>query len=471
MNDAPITSNTPVALSAKATERPATDFWRWWMGELKALLPARVTGWFVGESASIDVLVDAVNITLLKQDAAKKAPYASVPVGTAADHPVIRELIGDRRTHVRLLLSDGQVLTKRLSLPAAVEENLLEVMGFELDRHTPFTAAQTYFDARIIKRDATRDSVEVLLAVAPRHAVDLLLGQLRAAGLAVDAIAVDQTETELAAIDLLPPEARPARKWGNLLRLNLGLLLAAFLLLLIAVLLPVWQKREAVIALNPIADKASAEFQISQRLFDEYSQLAGEYNYIVGKKHANHSPLVVLEELAKISPDTTSMQNFDLKVNGKVREVTMIGEAQAASKVIEMLEQSPLFQNATQRSQTRRGSQGSNEWFHVATEIKAKPLPVAAPAEAASNAAPAETALSQPAAPVLPAPMTEPAAKPAAAPLPAVQISPKAEGATAIAPTAPTTAAQPAASSAEPKQMPATVVPMNRAPEQGRKQP
>jgi general secretion pathway protein L len=467
MNDATITSNMPVTLPVKATERPATDFWRWWMGELKSLVPAQVTGWFVGESASIDVLMDAVNITLLKQDPVKRSPYASVPIATASDHPAIRELIGERRAHVRLLLSDGQVLTRRLSLPAAVEENLLEVMGFELDRHTPFTAAQAYFDARIIKRDTTRDSVEVLLAVAPRNAVDLLLGQLRAAGLAVDAISIDRNEADMTAIDLLPPEARPARKWGNLLRLNLGLLLAALLLLLIAVLLPVWQKREAVIALNPIADKASAEFQISQRLYEEYSQLAGEYNYIVGKKHANYSPLVVLEELAKISPDTTSMQNFDLKVNGKVREVTMIGEAQAASKVIEMLEQSPLFQNATQRSQTRRGSQGSNEWFHVATEIKVKPLPVAVLAETVPNVPP-EAAASQPVAPV---PATEPAAKPAVAPPPAVQISPKVEGATAVAPTSPAIAAQPAAGGAEPKQMPATVVPMNRAPEQGRKQP
>ncbi len=409
------------------------------------LVPAKFTGWLVGDTASTDVLLDSSGLTLLREDSAKKTAHLTVPAGSLADHPAVRELVTGGRAHVRLLLRNEQVLIKRLTLPAAVEENLREVMGFELDRHTPFTAAQALFDACVVRRDAVRESIEILLAVAPRNSVDSLLSQLRAAGLAVDAVSVESQDAAVRAIDLLPAADKPARKWGNLLRLNLGLLVAALLLLLVAVLLPIWQKREAVIALNPVADKASADFQLSQRLFDEYTQLAGEFNYIAGKKHANHPPLVVLEELAKISPDTTSLQNFDLKVNGKIREVTLIGEAQAASKVIEVLEQSPLFQNATQRSQTRRGSQGTNEWFHVATEIKAKSLPPSSIPEAAAL--------------IVPAASSTTSASGVAPPPPAIEAAPKgaAPVAAVVAPSGGMPKVEPGPTSGAAPQMPAPV--------------
>ena len=60
------------------------------------------------------------------------------------------------------------MLLKAINLPAAIEENLREVMGFELDRHTPFMASQVYYDVKLQRRDAQRETIEVLLAVAAR---------------------------------------------------------------------------------------------------------------------------------------------------------------------------------------------------------------------------------------------------------------------------------------------------------------
>ena len=85
-------------------------------------------------------------------------------------------------------------------------------------------------------------------------------------------------------IELLPASDKPARKWGNLLRLNLALLAGALLLGLLALLLPIWQKREEVIALNLLVGKVGADFEVSQRVHDEYTKLAGEYNFITGRK-------------------------------------------------------------------------------------------------------------------------------------------------------------------------------------------
>lgn len=385
-----------VIAPASLSPRP-NGFWPWWIGELRALIPPRLMSWMVGDVAVTDVKVDATGISLLRRESGKLIASAAVPSAEVTTHPLLRDLRAKGHAQVRVLLNDHQILQKNISLPAAVEENLREVMGFELDRHTPFTAAQAYFDVKLRKRDPQRDSIDVLLAVAARNVVDPLLSTVRQAGLSVESVSVAGAEAIAQSIELLPSGDKPARKWGNLLRLNLALLALAGMLALIALLLPIWQKREAVIALSPLAGKASAEFEVSQRVNDEYVKLANEHNYITGKKQGMHSSLSVLEELTKISPDTTAAQSMDLKSNGKTREVTLIGEASVASKVIEALEQSPLFQNASQKSQTRKGSLGNNEWFHVATELKPKPLPAATiPGEKSTDPVTAPAAVSAP---------------------------------------------------------------------------
>jgi general secretion pathway protein L len=322
-------------------------------------------------------------------------------------------------------------------------------------------SGQAYYDVKLLKRDAQRDTIEVLLAVAARATVDPLLATVRQAGLSVDGVTVAGTETAGKPIELLPAGDKPARKWGNLLRLNLALLAGALLLGLVALLLPIWQKREAVIALNPLVGKSAADYEVSRRVHDEYTKLATEYNYITAKKQSMYPSLAILEEVTRISPDTTAAQSMDLKSTGKTREVTLIGEAQAASRVIEALEQSPLFQNASQRSQTRKGSLGTNEWFHVATEVKPKLLPAAA----ILGETPPEPVVAPPPVIVAPAERAEPAAAEPAVKTPPANAPPgstapaKAETPTGTQAPAPV---KPAAAPAEP---------VSAAPAVSRKQP
>jgi general secretion pathway protein L len=65
-----------------------------------------------------------------------------------------------------------ELLRKRIVLPAAVEENLAQVLTYDLDRHTPFKADELYFDATVVERNAARNTVTVDLAAARRTAID-----------------------------------------------------------------------------------------------------------------------------------------------------------------------------------------------------------------------------------------------------------------------------------------------------------
>ncbi|MBL8512840.1 MAG: hypothetical protein JNJ55_02530 [Betaproteobacteria bacterium] len=397
------------ATSSLLSNLNAGGYARWWVGELRAMLPATVSGWFAGDGALTDIGLDDASLHLVRIEQGRARVAQSVARADVGTNPVLRDMVAGERERVRLVLSQGQVLVRTLSLPAAIEENLIEAIGFEIDRVTPFKAESVHYAARVVARDAQKETIDVLLAVVPRARLDALLTAARQGGLSVVEAGAEPVLTGGAFIDLLPVAMKPAKKWGQMTRINLALGAAAAALVLLAVLLPVWQKRERVIALIPLVDKAGAEFASNRKIYDEYAKLAGEYNHIANRKHAAQPVLNVIEEVTRISPDTTFTQTMELKSSGKVRELVMMGEAASASKVIESLEQSPLFQNATQRAQTTRGSQPNTERYHISTEVKPRPVPPAVVAELELIAAPPVTIAPPPAA-IPPAPQPPAAA-------------------------------------------------------------
>lgn len=353
--------------------------WQWWTAELRAMLPAPMARWIDGDNVAINVSVEEHGLTILNSSAASANAFtaAHVQMEDFTSNPGLRDLIAAGRDRVRLILTPDQVMVKSITLPLATEENLREVVGFELDRHTPFTPDQAYYDVQVLRRDPPHEKILVTLVVASKSAVAALLDTLRRAGLTCTAIGIHEvTATNSAAVDLQPEADKPPRRLSRAHQVNLGLLGLAALLAVAAVVLPIWQKREAIKMLIPQAEKAGAEFKLSDRVYTEYTKLAAEYNFLAARKHAVYPVVLVLEELARTFPDTTWVQKLDIKFNGKVREVTILGEAQSTSKVIENLEQSPmsLFQNSKQQSQTTR-LQPNTERFHVSAEIKPRAAP------------------------------------------------------------------------------------------------
>ena len=370
---------TPVLAPSLASASGLVKFWRWWTAELKALLPAAMASWLEGDTVATNVGVDDTGVSIFSGgDATKSAPQ-HVPNDALATSPALRELHGAGRDRVRLLLTPDQALVKTITLPLATEENLREVVGFELDRHTPFTPDQAYYDVQTVRRDPQHEKIIVALAVASRFEIAALLETLRRAGLTCTAIGVSAgagAAGNAALFDLQPLFDKPPRRLSRMHVVNLVLLAVAAMFAFATIVLPIWQQREAVKILNPQAAKSGAEFLISERVYTEYTKLAAEYNFLATRKHAVYPVLTVFEELARTFQDTTWVQRLDIKINGKVRELTVLGEAQSASKVIENLEQSPqsLFQNSKQLTQTIR-MQPNTERFHVSAEIKPRPVP------------------------------------------------------------------------------------------------
>jgi general secretion pathway protein L len=92
-----------------------------------------------------------------------------------------------------ICLSPDQVVTQELFLPPAAEENLAQVVEYEVERHLPFRRQEVYYDFLPMGRKG--DKVGLLLVAVPKRIVDEILDVL--ADLGIRPRGVEATVTAL----------------------------------------------------------------------------------------------------------------------------------------------------------------------------------------------------------------------------------------------------------------------------------
>jgi general secretion pathway protein L len=395
----------------------AGDFLRWWWSELRALVPAQWRKRF--EQRMAIVAAEGDEWRCLKPVSGRLAESGRVNVGSL--DPAGRRLAFSRLVedgtgvagNVWLALAPHEVLVRPATLPLAAEEALRDAVGFELDRLTPFAAEQAWFDFRVTSRDTIAGRIALDLAAVLRRPVEARMAELREMGATVLGVGVvSDLAMSPMPFNLLPPEKRerPATSRSTVAARSLAVFVAA--LALAAVIYPLWLKRSAVIELQPRMDSSKAGADVAERLAREIEKLASEHNFLVAKKQGQYSTLSLLEDLSRVLPDTTWIQQLDVKSGTKVRELQLSGETGTSSKLFELLEQSGSLVNPTFKSALTKGVTPNTERFLLAAEVKPRALPEPL---AESTLAP----LANPAAPVV-----APAVAPGVAPAPAPGVAP-----------------------------------------------
>jgi len=406
-------------------------FWAWWSRELDALVPRapraalerrrmRPVIVFSGDHATLWRPALEAGRAAMKEDAriALAGDGAAIAAaGRAALAPLARMVYGGPAGgggRVVVGIPARDVLRKRVVLPAAVEQDLKQALAYDLDRHTPFPPSDLYFDAAVVDRDPARGTIVVDLAAARRTVVDAALRHLAAWG--AQAVAVVPEPPERAArsrLNLLPPElrtgAKPWRRWQFLLPLAV---LAA--LVLAAVAIPLWQKREYAKDLRALADQARTRAAVSETLRVELDTRIADYNTALERKFAYPGALAVVDTVSRVLPDDTWLTQFEMKslAKGKEtqRELMLRGETANAGRLVQLFEESQFFAQAAQRGPTTKIQPGPGEIFDLGAQVKPRalperlslvvggpPAPPAADARVSADAAPATPAATPPA--------------------------------------------------------------------------
>lgn len=408
MASSPVSAGSPTP----AWRQEMEAFWRWWTGELAQMVPERFAA-LGGATRVPQLAVEGDRLVLVEPKAAgKQQDSVAIPQDPQQARGAVRQMLeraGEARGRARLVLAKHEALVKRTTMPAATEENLAQVVSFEMDRLTPFRADEVYFDHRVVGRDTAAATIAVLVAVARRDIVDSRVDLLRSLGVTVEGVGVREDAAHGAALNLMPPELRGQRETERERVMKNALLAAAGVLLLAVLLYPPYAKREVIKSLHPVEGKARSEAQATSKLAQELERLVDEHNFLLAKKHGTPPALAYIEEISRLLPDNTWVQQLELKVAGKTRELQITGETASSSKLIEILEQSTLLKNATPRGTVTRGSQPGTERFAIAAEATGRPPPEPIPvAQIATPVAPAA-----PAAPKAEPPKTAPAPTPA----------------------------------------------------------
>ena len=344
-------------------QRQLEAFWTWWIAELTSLLPSNLQSALSQRDQRDFVEFDNDALIVRRGTMSRNRQLTRIPL-TAAERPDIELPVGVKETV--LLLPADKMLIKSMTLPLAAEENLREVLSFEMDRQTPFAVDQVYFDCIVTSRNTRRKMLSVDLVLAPRTIVDGLLEELANFGLRADILSTrDSSGTAMLPINLLPRRKRSNRNTA-VRRLNAALVVVTVLLFITAITLPLLQKQQLLRELDPQLIATVAQAESANELRQQVERLVAGSGYLVRKKQTGLSVLQTITEITRILPDHTWINRLDISET----EVRLQGQSSSSAMLISLLEGSPVLKNVRFRSPVIRIPGTGEERFHLSAEIE-----------------------------------------------------------------------------------------------------
>jgi general secretion pathway protein L len=278
-------------------------------------------------------------------------------------------LASARRSRARVLieLPAEQVIARTVTFPAQVRANLAQVVGYEIDRVTPFRADQVCFDFRLREGAPRAEKIEVELAVCRRDLIQGWIERLRGAGAQVEQVTWQNAWPKA---DLLPREERPRRASPAFALDKLLLLLVVGLAAASLISVP-WQKGRILEAREATARrlKSGAEEVFALRTAIERAR-EGSLAVLEAKSEQPRM-MDLLRELTERLPDDTWVQNLDFRDG----EVQIRGESSQAAALIGLLEQAPGFTDVAFRSPVVQVATTGQERFHIAFKLVREATP------------------------------------------------------------------------------------------------
>ena len=338
------------------------EFWNWWGGEIFAILPQNLRDAIAQrrQKLFLEVDGDAWQLSLGSWGTQREVTRTSLTAPADANEKLPRDA-----QQTILLMPEGKVLTRALTLPLAAEENLREVLGFEMDQHTPFQATKVYYDFVVTARDTERQELLVDLVYSPRADVDALLTATAGHDLEVDVVTSRGRDgSNLRSINLLPEGLRRKRR-GRSQRLNVALAVTCAALLLAAIVVPIIQKNQALIILEEQVQAAAAEAREGNQLRRDLEKMADASRFLFEKKRAELMAVQLVDEVSRILPDHTWVTRLDVSTT----EMQVQGQSKASASLISLVEASPLFENASFRSPVVQVQGTDQDRFHLSADI------------------------------------------------------------------------------------------------------
>jgi general secretion pathway protein L len=350
------------------------SFLRWWGTELLALIPQRLKR-LSSQRGYIVLMPDGVGrFSLFLETSGEFAAIGQFggPEDTdprAALHTILlRPGIGERSARDAfdrcLRLPPQSALRRTIELPLAAETNLTDVVGFELDRYTPFRAEQVHFCYRVLNRDIAAERLAVEVTVVPKVTVNEALKTAAEVGWLADRVDVAGPSSAADHSDNLITQGMPVAYAGGV-RATQALAAAALLLAVIAGAIPLVATQYKAAAMSTEFAALQKQLQRAAALREELASLRNTESYLLNRKNKTQPVSLLLLKATRILPDDTWLTEF--RLSGA--EVDLEGVTASASALIGMLERSGTFHDTNFRSPVIPDRVNGGERFTIAAHV------------------------------------------------------------------------------------------------------
>lgn len=263
-------------------------------------------------------------------------------------------------------ISETEVLTRQISLPANTEENLYEVIQYEMDRYTPFSKEDVYCDYRVEERIKDKQLIKVLLIVVRKGILDPVVSAIESSDIhlqSIDVINAQNPERSLHNVKLLRSYADIGKSKKSSVKWLLGALVG---LLLLTGLTPLVINYIHIQKLSGELTGLEKTVQKVKQLQNEHTKMQVQVGYLVDIKDNNPSIIELLNLLTQTVPDHTYVQRLSLE--GGL--LSMQGLSASASELIPIIDQSGMFDDIRFAAPVTQSGGDGLERYSITAQIK-----------------------------------------------------------------------------------------------------
>jgi general secretion pathway protein L len=344
-------------------------FFSWWLQELQGCIPAAWRKAWQQRRAVLTFQAVGDILELRRRQAGSNEVLGRIdlevsPIELVRDQ-VSRAIGSSRRgMEILLLLSSEQAIQTNISLPLAARANIRDLLNLEMDRFTPFRGEDVVFGYRIDRIDRAAKQMGIRLAAVPKPQFEAILRRLFELGFLPDRVQVvgepgfwDPVDLPLSDADVA---ARRPWRWLNP---ALGVVFAA--LALVALLLPIWQQRSTLSALETRLAEAQTSAKIVEILQQKIADRGAQSDTLLHRRNRVPPATVIVNELARLLDDGAWIEELRLGDS----QISIRGYATSAASLISVLDGSAYFADVKFTAPVTPESSLSREGFTLSATM------------------------------------------------------------------------------------------------------
>jgi general secretion pathway protein L len=269
-----------------------------------------------------------------------------------------------RGAHVELVLQPNRFMFRLLELPRRASDFLEGIIRAQIDRLTPWSAAEAAF-GWYPSTETANDRMAVTIAATARTLVAPFISAIAALGAdtIVVSAALQQPQPDIAAIKICEQKAGQAADQRRFRRILIRLLAVAGVFSAVSVAASAVIGGMIETQRDDLTRRVAERRAVIQSGHDGTSEAALD---LQRHKHETPSSVIVIEALSRVLPDDTYLT--ELRILGDKMQI--VGLTRDAPSLIRLIEQTSHFSRATFFAPTTRSPSESGERFSIEAHLE-----------------------------------------------------------------------------------------------------